>query len=422
MAKKRGRKSKGHSSSASAAVPAVSPPAKEAENGQEDSLDMEPVDFEDKFEALIEFLYEKRAAARLHGLQGLVATLCSSVSLEDCLAREETLTRLLCSCVRKGRGSEPVLAARGLGLLMITLGLEEGGMRVWQGSCNALMNAAAAKEKPDVLRCAAMESYTIGCFVAEEDVFVNIEAMDKLRSLWSTVSHVVRGCAIRAWTVLLSSLSSEVVDDMFDEVVDELTVLLEDQATDVRMAAGDALALMYSYGMQLETEEMETSDGESSAASTSTGFSRMSGIEVAMDRIKDINGPKGQMKRKSKRDRAAMRTTFREICNFVADGTVEGTRIRLLKGGELVVNDRPGLIQLNFLRKVLAEGFHVHVHENELLHQIFQYSPPSEPQAKLTQAEKRMWKSPQSAANKLRTIERKNGYATKLELLGDVCF
>lgn len=112
---------------------------------------------------------------------------------------------------------------------------------------------------------------------------------------------------------------------------------------------------------------------------------------------------------------------MRGVCNFVEEGVVQEARIKL-RGALLVVNDLPGLIQLNFIRKILAGGFQAHLHDNELLHQMFQYSPRDGPTPKLTKSEKRMLKSPQSTANKLRTKERKNGHIAKMELLEGCCF
>jgi len=358
-----------------------------------------------------------RAATRLSALNGLVQLLGSNVWVEDCITRESTLSHLFLNSIRRGSATEALAATRGLGLLVVTLGLEDGAERVWTEVGNALIKCAGNKLKAVELRCGALDTYSLACFVAESDPLTTLEVMAGLTCLWHTDSHAVRECAVRGWTLLASTLSGSLLDDTFEDLLGKLTMLLEDPAVDVRRAAGEAVALLHVFGLELESDDMECcSDGESSVASNSTGVSRMSGIDSAMDRMRDLTGPKGQVKKRSKKARAAMRSTFREVCSFVEDGIVAEAKVKL-KGTVLVVNDLPGIVQLNFVRKVLAGGFQTHLHDNELLHQIFQYCPGNGAVPKLTKSEKRMFRSPQSDATKLRTRTRRNDYDAKMQMM-----
>lgn len=379
---------------------------------------IEPDD--DQFEQLIEKLYEKRAATRLGALNTLIRLLSSNVWQHECIAWESTLARLLLTSVRRGSDVEALYAVRALGLLVLTLGLEDGAERVWNEIRDPLIKAAGNKSKRAELRCAALESYAISCFVAEHDEVATQEAMLKMSSLWKAGAHSVQEAAIRGWALLLSPFSAALLGDTFEAVVGKLAALLEEPAVDVQRASGEAVALLYGLGLELDANEMYSSDDDSSVASNSTGLSRMSGLECAVDRMKDQAGPKGQTKKKSRKDRAAVRSTFRDVCSFVEDGIVQEERIKLT-GSTLVIDNLPSLIQLKFVRKLLASGFQMHLNGNELLHQVFGYTPGCGPAPKLTKAEKRMLKSPQSVANRLRTKERKNGHAAKMEILAGCC-
>lgn len=376
---------------------------------------------DDQFDSLIDELWEKRAATRCHALNKLVQLLSCNCFREECITRETTLVRQFLSSIRRGSRMEALPAARGLGVLVVTLGLDDGAARVWADCREPLMEFAGNKLKSVETRCAAIDSFAIACFVAESDPLATLEAMSWLCSMWSADSHSVREAAIRGWTLLLTTVSAELVDDIFDDVVDKLIKLLDDAAVDVRRASGEAVALLYGFGVELDADETDYSDGASSVASNSTGLSRMSGIEYAMDRMKDLAGPRGQTKKRSKKDRAAMRSAVRGVCNFVEEGVVQEVRIKL-RGTTLVVDDLPGLIQVNFVRKILSGGFQAHLHCNELLHQMFQYSPGEGPAPRLTKSEKRMLRSPHSTANKLRTKERKSGHIAKMEMLEGCCF
>lgn len=380
--------------------------------------DIEPSD--DQFEQLIEKLYEKRAATRLNALNTLIKLLSSNVRREECIAWESTLSGMLLNSMRRGSGVEPLYAARALGLLVVTLGLEDGAERVWSEAREPLLSVAGNKSKSSELRCTTVESYSISCFVAEHDTMATKEAMFKLSSLWKADDHCVREAAIRGWTLLLSPFSATVLGDIFEEVVARLAALLEDTAVDVQRASGEAIALLYALGVEPDTNETYSSDDDSSVTSTCSALSRMSGLECAVDRMKDQAGPKGQMKKRSRKDRAAMRSTFRDVCNFMEDGVLQGERVKMT-GSTLVIDNLPGVIQLKFMRKLLAGGFQTHLNDNNLLHQLFEYTPACGRAPKLTKAEKRMLKSPQSVANRLRTKERKNGHAAKMEMLATCC-
>ncbi|CAD7701278.1 unnamed protein product [Ostreobium quekettii] len=390
-------------------------PAEEHAALREEAVDGRQ-DEDELFDALIDGLYEKRAATRLSALNGLARLLASGVRLEECVAREETLSRLLLNSVRRGTGTEATLAARGLGLLIMTLGLEDGAERVWTETGDTLMKCAGNKLMAVELRCSSLDTYSIASFIVENDPLSTLESMARLASLWNADSHAVRECAIRGWTLLGSTLSAHLMEDSFYSMVERLTKLLEDPAVDVRRAASEAVALLHAFGLELESDDTDSSDSESSVASNSTGWSRFSGIDCAMDRMKDLAGPKGQVKRRSKRDRAAMRSTFREVCQFVEDGIVAEARIKL-KATVLVVDDLPGLVQLSFIRKILAGGFQAHLNGNELLHRVFGYSPGNGAAPKMTKSEKRMFKSPQSDATRMRTQLRRNDYDAKMQML-----
>ncbi len=74
------------------------------------------------------------------------------------------------------------------------------------------------------------------------------------------------------------------------------------------------------------------------------------------------------------------------------DGSVAQTKIKLRHGDTLIVNTLVGTVQLNALRRFLAEGFQVHLQQNPLLHQIFSFEPREERPERLTPLEKKMYR------------------------------
>ncbi|DBA83033.1 TPA: hypothetical protein ACH3X1_006807 [Trebouxia sp. C0004] len=117
------------------------------------------------------------------------------------------------------------------------------------------------------------------------------------------------------------------------------------------------------------------------------------GLEDVVSRMKELATNRGDKNRRSRRDRALTRSTFRDLCNVVEqDGTVAQTKIKLRHGDTLVINTLVGTVQLNAFRRFLAEGFQIHLQQNPLMHQIFDFEPREERAERLTPLEKKMYR------------------------------
>lgn len=68
------------------------------------------------------------------------------------------------------------------------------------------------------------------------------------------------------------------------------------------------------------------------------------------------------------------------------------TKIKLRHGDSLIIDTLSGTVQLNAIRRFLAEGFQIHLQHNPLLHQIFEFQPRGERAERLTPLEKRLYR------------------------------
>ena len=93
-------------------------------------------------------------------------------------------------------------------------------------------------------------------------------------------------------------------------------------------------------------------------------------LEDIVSRMRDLAKNRGDSQRKSKADRRELRSTFRGLVDIVEDGSVAAQKVKLRHGDVLVVDTLPGVIRLNFFRRLLAEGFQAHLQHNPLLHQV----------------------------------------------------
>merc|ERR1712137_1016174 len=81
----------------------------------------------------------------------------------------------------------------------------------------------------------------------------------------------------------------------------------------------------------------------------------------------------------------------------------------VIKQTEAEYEDWCSLVQIEWFRDYLQSGFLPHLSENELMHQIFELDPSSfsNHAQKLSQEEKRAYKSKNSASSKQRTLDRR---------------
>ncbi|CAI5981345.1 unnamed protein product [Closterium sp. NIES-65] len=419
-------------------------------------------------EALLDALQEKRSTTREAALKGLATTLASQVHGELVQDKFDTLTQGFLSCLRKGKAPEQVLAARCLGLLALTLGASDSCEELLSSSLPHLSKLARAAGCA-ATRVACLDAMAIITFVGAMDAHATEESMSLL---WlvanpqgaskAVVPAAVRGSAISNWTLLLSTLPSSQLSQFHTR--SELEVLsrcLQDADLGVRGAAGEAIALVHEHCPQDAADEVgsgagsgggsanglanggvESSDSDDSivdgvvlpdkpvgvlCGAVESSDSDDSSVDGVVLPDKPVGGGRqgsatvqraveqmqqltvGSSKQMTKKDRLSQRLAFREILGSIRDnGRCSETVIRLKHGDSLRVDTWTLTVQLNALRRFLADGFQRHLQENELLHQVFSYQPRMEKKEVFqTAVQKRMILSPNSEASRNRSVARR---------------
>ena len=275
--------------------------------------------------------------------------------------------------------------------------------RVWDIIQKDLIPRTLSGKSIDV-RTSALEAYALGCFVVEEDFFKIQSVMDSFCALWKNSNSILVTSAVRGWSLILSSFTSNMIaSSRFDAELVCLRAMLESADGQLQEAAGMALALLYTFGFGCE-EEGDISEEGSDTASVGTCMSQM---DETRDRMKDLS--EGKYAKRSKKGRASQKATFRNICSFIEEGgRIRETKIKLQYGDFLLLSTLEKHIQMDFLRSILSSGFHRHLHENPLMHLIFNFCPRNAMDSTRVskQMDKRTYKSPSSLMNKLRTQTR----------------
>lgn len=164
--------------------------------------------------------------------------------------REETLFQSFLRALRRGKGTESRLGARGLALFIVTIGPGPAAERM-QSEALSVLEPVLLTGRNAVDRVAAIDTLSVLCFVGSETPEEALSVMDLLARVYSQAScpEAVCASAVRAWTLLLTTVPAWKLNANWVEGhLATLGVLLRSQAVEVRAAAGEAVSLLFDLG------------------------------------------------------------------------------------------------------------------------------------------------------------------------------
>lgn len=284
------------------------------------------------------------------------------------LERRLTLADALEKCLKKGKGEEQALAAAVLGLLCVQLGPGPKGEELftacspsWSlcsvmaqlalppGSIALLLLAWGAMWLLPMSRTWCLASTAWKVFSAGRVVRVAPQP------LWSPPACTA--CSVlpcKPGHCSSTVCPSTHISHILDRQLPRLPQLLSSESVNLRIAAGETIALLFELARDLEEdfiyEDMEALCGTLRTLAT------------------DSN------KYRAKADRRRQRSTFRAVLHFVEGGECEEESVRF--GLEVLYVDSWARRRIYAAFKdVLGSGLHHHLQNNELLRDIFGLGP-----------------------------------------------
>ncbi|KAJ8437733.1 hypothetical protein Cgig2_001080 [Carnegiea gigantea] len=229
---------------------------------------------------------------------------------------------------------------------------------------------------PNLLECLAVIT-----FIGGEDPE---ETHRSMQIMWQVVhpklgtnvvaskpSPAVITAMVSAWSFLLTTADSLSLSfNDWQESISYLSTLLDKDDRSVRMAAGEALAVIFEVG---EFERFAGEEGDSSDTARE-GYLHLKGLKgKVLKQVRDLASEAGG-KGAAKKDLNSQRNLFRDLLDFLEDGYSPETSMKI--GGEsLTTSSWSQLMQLNFLKHFLQGGFVKHMQENEFLHDLLGFTP-----------------------------------------------
>lgn len=324
---------------------------------------------EDKLEELIDGTSQKSANGRKTCLEGLRAAFAKKYLPEFVQKRKATLADCCERCLRRGKGEEQGAAALLSVLVYIQLGASVETEDVFASIKPILLTTLQDSSASSKARRSCALALGIGSFIAPGDYETLKSCMSALENIFrqsyfkgdgSSPTHSpevnkLHCAALSAWTLLLSIMSARVVEEMIDSHLPKLPQLLESDDLNLRIVAGEAIALFY----ELAREEDEEFCGDD--------------IDELLVKLKELATDSN--KYRAKKDRRQQRSSFRDIMRTIETGESPD---ELIKFGQESI-DLDSWVrrrQYSALREVLGSGTNTHLKENSLLREIFGLGAP----------------------------------------------
>ncbi|VDP00560.1 unnamed protein product [Soboliphyme baturini] len=211
--------------------------------------------------------------------------------------------------LRRGNDAESEIVLRIVVLMSIQLGPEYGSDMT---GIVSLMRTILIDSKASLaVRCACATALAICIFNGEFEREVNLQALDALSSVclsaksrWAANTASLFCASINAWAFLLLKASSHYLQETLKQDIARVCAYLENSQLEVRIVAGETLALLYEMARDVYGEDFRPANHRSTL------------LELQ-------NMSTDSVKYRAKRDRRLQRASFREIMSGIkVDGGI----------------------------------------------------------------------------------------------------
>ncbi|KAJ4701627.1 Interferon-related developmental regulator like [Melia azedarach] len=360
----------------------------------------------------VDALYEKRGSTREKALTSIIEAFNSGLQHQFVEKKFATLLHQCLGSFKRGSSKEIALASRAIGLLALTVGSGDNAREILEESITpfsqALKSGSESLKIASLLECLAIITFVGGIDPEETERSMQIMWQIVHPKLGSNVvavkpSATIITAMVSAWSFLLTTLDGWTLDSKhWQQSISYFSSLLDKDDRSIRIAAGEALALIFEIGSleKFSSEPNDCNDG------SREGCTHVRGLKgKILNQVRNLSVEAGG-KGSAKKDLTSQRNLFKDILEFLEYGYCPETSTKI--GGEsFKTSTWSQLIQLNFLKHFIGGGFVKHMQENEFLHEVFGFTPKRKSLSGIEHhksvTDKRMYKSPNSVVNKART-------------------
>lgn len=362
--------------------------------------------FEEKLMQAIENASEKSQQTRQAALQVMNEIFMHHSMYDFIDERRVTIMDIIEKSLKRGKGQEQALAAKMAALLLIQL---QGDEDIVKTLAPLLQHTALDKTATSDARAKCCLSLALLHFLGGDDVGDLIILCQLYEGIFSgsylkgdntpstatADAGTLHAAALGAWALLLTLIPSGDVVSLIETnqilgSFKSLTGLLQSPHLDVRMTAGEAIALLLECGRGHDEEFLEENIPDL--------------IEMTKQLATD------SQKFRAKRDRKQQRATFRDVLHYVEEDITPEIAIQVGNGvtkEQLILDTWAVHHQYNQVCTALGSGMNIHLLESDFLRDVFQMGIKVDAtQVALKKLSKNEKRAIQAASFKARTITR----------------
>jgi len=334
----------------------------DAEDGVDETSQLEQ--FEAKMKDAIELATQKSAAGRVKALEAICTGFLKQYCPDFVENQQMTVCDLVEKSLKKGKGGEVVVAARLSNLLALQLHDSE---EVYKELKTLMIQIVNDKTASSAGRASVATSLAGLCFLGGGEMAEVVSIMTVLEGIFSASYTKValpsfppeitalHSACLSAWSLLLTLQSSGEVYRSANSTVDKLQGLLLSGDVELRITAGEAIALILEFAFDYDEEF------------------QMEGLESLTESLRQLATDSN--KSRSKKDRKEQRSSFRDILRGVEEGDPPSEKVKF--GKEVLYLDCwYKKVQYDWFCKVLCSGMNLHLSANYLLREVFELGDP----------------------------------------------
>uniref|UniRef100_A0A8C9ZXZ3 Interferon-related developmental regulator 1 n=1 Tax=Sander lucioperca TaxID=283035 RepID=A0A8C9ZXZ3_SANLU len=341
-----------------------------ADEGGEASEDTAQEDFQYKLKGFIDSTVDKSAKTRQGALDGLKTAMATRILCEFISERRMTITDSIERCLKKGKGEEQRAAASLACLLCIQLGSGIESEEVFKTLKPIFKNILADGSANLQARQAVATSLGLCTLVAEDDILDVHSTMECFENLFTRSYTRKDGTcplinpqtsqlhtnALLSWALLLTICTASQLKDIMCKHLPKLPRLLESEDVNMRIAAGETIALLFELARDMDSE-FEFDDWDELC-------DKLNALAT------DCN------KHRAKTDKRKQRSVFRDVLKAVEVGADFQSETIRFGTERMTIDSWVRKRTYDAFREFVGSGMNYHLQANEFIRDVFELGPP----------------------------------------------